>query len=606
MKLRVISILFFLAFCLVASAAKPKSDVELFLIPQPQSVKMLSERRLALGDKEPSVRMDAPSNWNDERYTLSITPKGIEITARSPQGVIWAQRTLRQLRGADGTYPHLRIDDWPEFPLRGFMYDDGRNFVGVDRIKKFLDFMSEYKLNLFHWHLTDKPAWRIQSFCFPQLNDGKFQRPGRDQGLFYTYDQIREVIAYARERGITVLPEIDMPGHSDFFQTTFGFSMDSPQGREVLEKCLNEFFREIPADLCPMIHIGSDEVNARQPEVFMKWAQELVRSNGRTPFVWDPGLPADSLTVRQCWREADPENSFLPEASPFVDSAMGYLNYYDPMQMPARIFFHTPCGSGKVDDKALGGIACLWNDVRVADKDKLAAHNGMAGGVMAFADRFWRGGVISGEELGSLYPEPDSKAMMQFEAFQNRVANHKQRFHPDELSYWERIHANPWRVEIDADTIHRSFVAWGDILNLDELCLRHGIPADTPVSCSMTRTVVSSVDRTARFKIGFEAPARSNRRSDGIASQGHWPNYGHIEVNGVPVAPPRWLEPDTYRYHYPTWARLEEELPYTDEQLYWMREPLKIPLKAGENTVKMTLRRHFPGQVFQASFIECE
>lgn len=438
MKLRAFTLLLFLSLCLGSFARKPKSDVELFLIPQPQSVKMLSDRKLSFGHKEPVVRMDAPADWDNERYTLCITPKGIEIVARSQQGVIWARRTLAQLQRRDGSYPHLRIDDWPEFPLRGFMYDDGRNFVGVDHIKKFIDFMSEYKLNLFHWHLTDKPAWRIQSYCFPQLNDGKFQRPGRDQGCFYTYDQIRRVIAYARERGITVLPEIDMPGHSDFFRTTFGFSMDSPRGREVLEKCLKEFFQEIPADICPMIHIGSDEVNAREPELFMKWAQELVRSYGRTPFVWDPGLPSDSLTVRQIWREADPENTFSTESSPFVDSAMGYLNYHDPMQMPARIFFHTPCGSGNADDKALGGIVCLWNDVRVADKDKLAAHNGMAGGVMAFAEHFWGGGIVA-----------------------------------------------------------------------------------------------------------------------------------------------------------------DEELPYTDEQLYWMRRPLEIPLKAGENTVKMTLRRHFPAKSFR-------
>lgn len=586
-------------------AKPPKKNSDLNLIPYPRQVELLSSRVFVPQREEPVVRMNAPAEWNAERYSLSVTPKGIEIVARTEQGVIWAYRTLRQLRRDDGTYPNVRIEDWPEFPIRGFLHDDGRNFVGVERIKSFLDIMSAYKLNLFQWHLTDKPAWRIECRCYPQLNEGKFQRPGREQGSFYTYSQIREVIDYARQRGITVLPEIDMPGHSDFFQTTFGFSMDSPRGRAVLEKCLKEFFEEIPVELCPMIHIGSDEVRIGDPRGFMKWAQETVRSYGRTTFSWDPGLPADSFTVRQFWRGGSPEKVSYPEGLPFVDSGMGYLNLFDPLLMPAKIFFHTPCGTGKAGDSALGGIVCLWNDVRVADKDVLMQHNGVAGGVMAFAERFWCGGTTSDKWLGTLLPAPDSKEMLCFEQFQKRMACHKRRFLSEELSYWEPIHASQWQVEIQADTMRRSFTAWGDVLDLNELCRQYGIPDKFSVDCTISRTLFSPDKRTGYFKIGFEAPARSNRCSDGIAEQGHWPNRGSIEVNGVLVNPPVWLEPGAYRYHYPTWARLEEEVPYTDEQLYWMCSPVAIPLKSGENTIKLSLRRHFPGQVFQAAFVEC-
>ena len=587
-------------------ANPPMIDSDLNLIPQPRRVDLLSRRKFVPQQEEVTIRMDAPAEWNEERYSLSVTPERIEIIARTERGVIWARNTLRQLRRKDGTYPHVRIEDWPEFPIRGFLHDDGRNFVGVERIKNFLDLMSAYKLNLFQWHLTDKPAWRIECRCYPQLNNGKFQRPGRDQGCFYTYSQIREVIEYAKKRGIMVLPEIDMPGHSDFFQTTFGFSMDSQQGREVLEKCLKEFFEEIPVELCPVVHIGSDEVHIREPKGFMKWAQETVRNSGRSIFAWDPGLPADSLTVRQFWRGGSPEKVSYPQGLPFVDSSMGYLNIFDPLLMPAKIFFHTPCGTGKANESALGGIVCLWNDVRVADKDVLMSHNGIAGGMMAFAERFWCGGTTSDEWLGTLLPAPDSEAMRRFEQFQQRMTHHKLRFLPEDLSYWEPIHASQWQVELQADTMRRSFIAWGDVLDLNELCRLHGISDKFSVNCTITRKLFSTGKRTGYFKIGFEAPARSNRCSDGIAEQGSWPNGGRIEVNGVLVNPPIWLEPGYYRYHYPTWARLEEELPYTDEQLYWMRSPVAVPLNAGENIVKISLRRHFPGQVFHAAFVECD
>ena len=106
------------------------------------------------------------------------------------------------------------------------MHDTGRNFQTIEMLKETIDLMSLYKINYFHWHLTDNPAWRIECKVYPQLNDAQYQRPGRDCGKFYTYDEIRELIAYAKERGITVMPEIDMPGHSAYFRNAFGFSTD--------------------------------------------------------------------------------------------------------------------------------------------------------------------------------------------------------------------------------------------------------------------------------------------------------------------------------------------------------------------------------------------
>ncbi len=100
----------------------------------------------------------------------------------------------------------------------------------------------------------------------------------------------------------------------------------------------------------------------------MRWAQDVIGRHGRRALVWDPGLPADSLTIRQFWREGRPNDLEYPKGVPFVDSGMGYLNNYDPLLSPFKIYFHPLCGTGSSDRHRLGGIICLWNDVRVADK----------------------------------------------------------------------------------------------------------------------------------------------------------------------------------------------------------------------------------------------
>lgn len=575
------------------------------IIPRPKHIEIVANRNVLPTHSEPAVSFaDPASGWRPEQYSLAITPDSILITATDKQGVVWANRTLSQLRRPDGSYPLVRITDYPEFPIRGFLYDDGRNFAGTDRIKRYLDLMSEYKLNLFQWHLTDKPAWRIESRCYPVLNDGRFHRPGRDQGCYYTYDQIREIFEYAALRGIQVVPEIDMPGHSDYFRTTFGVTMESEEGRKILEECLSEFFDEIPQSICPYLHIGSDEVHISNPKEFMEWAQTFVRKHGRQPLCWDPGLVADSLTIRQFWRDGNPGKIEYPKNVPFVDSGMGYLNYYDPLLMPAKIYFHTPCGKGYADDYALGGIICLWNDVRASDKDLVAPHSGMAGGIMAFAERFWNGGATSENWVGTVLPEPGSDAMKGFEEFQSRMSAHKDRWLGPELSYWDPVRATPWRMEVSSDSLSAAFEVYGDVLDLNELCARHGIGPEIMLECRLTRSIECAADTIARYRVGFDAPARSNRISDGIPAQGKWENFGVITVNGQEVRPPVWHEPGLYRYHFNTWAKPEEELPYTDEQLYWMREPLLVPLKKGHNVIEVSLRRHFKGQRFQFGLVE--
>lgn len=499
----------------------------------------------------------------------------------------WAMATLAQLTDAQGRLPDVEIHDWAEYPFRGFMHDVGRNFQSLGLLKETLDLMAFYKINRFHWHLTDYPAWRIECRCFPQLNDPQFQRPGRDCGKFYTYDEIRELIAYARERGIMVVPEIDMPGHSAYFTAAFGFAMDSEEGMAVIERLIDEFCAEIPDTLCPYLHIGSDEVHVADPEGFMTFTERMARKHHRQPVAWDPGLPSAPSTIRQVWNTAAVSNAqAASKGGRFIDSFMGYLNYYDPIYFTNKLFLHKACNQDTPDTTtALGGILCLWNDVRVDEKENIALHNGMVNGMMAYAERFWNGGSGTWEQLAG---------------FEKTMAFHRDSLLADHDIRWVANAQTVWDIRINSATI---LTARGGALDLDALCTGHNLSRDTAMA-EATTLLFAARDTVIRAWVGFETPARSNRISSGIGQQGEWENRGRLWVNGKEILPPGpWQEPGRYAYRFHTWGKPQEEEPFTDEQLYWMREPAYIPLRAGWNTVKMLVPKQFKGQRWGFAFL---
>ncbi|HUQ17732.1 MAG TPA: family 20 glycosylhydrolase, partial [Candidatus Saccharimonadales bacterium] len=183
------------------------------------------------GEPGPSVAIglqpDAPEGA--EAYALTVTPERIELRAREAAGLRHGLATLRQLAAAPGGMPAVRIEDAPRFSYRGLHLDVGRHFFPVAFIKKYIDAMAAFKLNTFHWHLTEDQGWRLEIQRYPELTtvgawrDETIIGPARDRperydgkrhGGFYTQAEAREVVAYAAERGITVLPEIEMPGHA--------------------------------------------------------------------------------------------------------------------------------------------------------------------------------------------------------------------------------------------------------------------------------------------------------------------------------------------------------------------------------------------------------
>ena len=581
------------------------------LIPAPKEIKYLSDKVVRLKSIDSKI---IPSDGApNEQYILKTKGGRAVIIAQSEQAAVWGAATLRQLTDKEGYVPEVEITDYPAFPIRGFMHDTGRNFREVELLKRDIDLMSAYKLNVFHWHLTDNPAWRIECKVYPQLNDAKYQTKGRDEGRFYSYDEIRDVIAYAKQRGIMIIPEIDMPGHSKYFKTTFGFEMATEQGMAVLEKCLKEFFAEIPKEDCPYIHIGSDEVKVADPEGFMRFCEGLVKEAGRTPIAWDPGLPPAEGTIGQIWYASIGETlKKEPYPRRYIDSYMGYLNNSCPIINTSRNFIHHACTSNGANEMARGGILCLWNDVNVDDPEKLLPHNGMPEGMLAFAERFWVGGKGYGLESEDLIPSPDSDAHKDLVEFEQRLSYHRDNHLKDYDIRWVANASQPWQVTIPATKgtpieQMKWTKAWGGAIDLHAICKVNGVKTETEMEAWLKTEIYATRDTVITAMVGFESPSRANRISNGIGKQGLWEAGGRLIVNGIDIYPSKeWNEPGKYNYHYNTWHRPENEEPYTDEQLFWTREPAYIPLKAGWNTIMLYAPRLFNINNWVAAFIPVE
>lgn len=199
------------------------------LIPWPRHVELQPGDAVHPPASGPVVRVD-PS-WQDptgEGYRLTVDSAGVVITARTEAGAFYARQTLRQLVRADGTVPRVVIEDAPRFRWRGMHLDVGRHIYPVEFIKRYIDLLARYKLNTFHWHLTEDQGWRLEIKAYPRLTEvGSCRRetvvarnfdPYVGDGIpycgFYTQEEVRDVVRYAAERHVTVVPEIEMPGHS--------------------------------------------------------------------------------------------------------------------------------------------------------------------------------------------------------------------------------------------------------------------------------------------------------------------------------------------------------------------------------------------------------
>ena len=338
----------------------------------------------------------------DESYKLEVTSSGAQLSAPTTLGVMRGLQTFLQLvemTPQGFAVPPVVIEDKPRFPWRGLMIDSGRHFMPVDVIKRNLDGMAAVKMNVFHWHLSENQGFRIESKRFPKL-----QEMGSD-GLYYTQDQVRDVIAYAHDRGVRVIPEFDMPGHStawfvgypDLASAPGPYTIERKWGvfdpamdptRESTYKFLDAFIGEM-TKLFPdqFFHIGGDEVNGKQwdanPKIqefmrahglknnadlqayFNTRIQKIVAKHGKTMEGWDeilrPDLP--KTIVIQSWRG---QQSLADAARQGYRGLLSSGYYLDLMGSAASHYAVDPFADGAASlsdeerQRILGGEACMW------------------------------------------------------------------------------------------------------------------------------------------------------------------------------------------------------------------------------------------------------
>ena len=339
----------------------------------------------------------------DESYSLEISSTGAKLDAATTLGIMRGLQTFLQMvqTTSDGfAVPAIAIRDQPRFSWRGLMIDVSRHFIPLDVLKRNLDGMAAVKLNVFHWHLSDDQGFRVESQKFPKL-----QELGSD-GLYYTQAEVRDLIAYAHDRGIRVVPEFDMPGHSTAWFVgypelasapgpyqierkwgVFDPAMDPTQERtyKFLDTFIGEMARLFPDQY---FHIGGDEVNGKQwdanPNIqafmrahgmknnqdlqayFNTRVQKIVSKHGKTMVGWDeilrPDLPKD--IVVQSWRGQDS----LAAAAKLGYRGLLSFGYYVDLNWPASRHYavdpiSAPANLGPEEkQRILGGEACMWSE----------------------------------------------------------------------------------------------------------------------------------------------------------------------------------------------------------------------------------------------------
>ena len=384
---------------------------------------------------------------DDESYRLTVTPESIELLAVTDIGALRGLQTLLQLLTLDqrgATFPALTIIDEPRFPWRGLMIDASRHFMPVEMVKRNLDGMAAVKLNVLHWHLVDDQGFRVECLVHPKLHE-----LGSD-GLYYTRAQVREVIDYAADRGIRVVPEFDLPGHGTAWLTAYPELASAP-GPYVIERSwgifdptvnpiveetytfLDAFFAEM-SELFDdeFMHIGGDENNGKQwlanPEIvafmeangydeplmlqrhFNERIQEILSRHGKRMVGWDEilqdGLPKN--VVIQSWRGRE---------SLFEAARLGYAGilsngYYIDLIHPTDHHYLNdpmpPDSDLSVDEAArvLGGEATMWAEYVSPE----TVDSRIWPRTAAIAERLWSPGSI--RDLEDMYRRLDRISLM--------------------------------------------------------------------------------------------------------------------------------------------------------------------------------------------------
>lgn len=358
----------------------------------------------------------------DEAYRLSVSNKRIKIEAVTEQGVYWAMQTLRQLeqkKGKRSSVAGCEIVDWPAFRIRGFMQDVGRSYISMEELKREIEILSRFKINVFHWHLTENQAWRLESKIFPMLNDSvnTIRMPGK----YYTLEEARDLVDFCKKHQVLLIPEIDMPGHSAAFVRAFRHDMQSPEGMKILKLLLDEVCETFDV---PYLHIGTDEVEFTNPH-FVPEMVAYVRSKGKKVISWNPGwhYKPGEIDMTHLWSYRGKAQPGIPA----IDSKFHYLNHFDVFGDIVALYNSRIYDQAEGSEDIAGTILALWHDRLIDNEWNLVIENGLYPNMLAIAERAWRGGGTEYfDGLGTILPPEDTEAFKEFADFEKRMLWHKE------------------------------------------------------------------------------------------------------------------------------------------------------------------------------------
>ncbi len=541
----------------------------------------------------------APAKTANEAYALEIAPDGVTITAPGPEAERWARVTLAQLgrlAGGGGT-PACRIADWPRFPLRGLMLDCGRNYLSLETIRDMIGFMSAYKMNVFHWHLTDYFGWRLESKVYPQLQSD--QATTRFPGRYYTQKEFRELIDHAAARGVIVIPEFDVPGHTLAFRRAFGFEkMNEPRVKGIILDLIDELCALAPPATMPYIHLGTDEVNQETkgniddvPDEWIDAWAARVAEHGRKLIGWWPGqtIKSPGKQIKEVWgwsqySRYDDRPEIAGAAYPYLDSTdLFYPNHADPFELLNASAFQTPCPWGP-EEKKLGAMLSVWHDDRIVESADIVRQIAVYPGIVLLSDNFWRGrDPGTSRRFLSRLPYPDDPLFARAADIERRVIAQRDRVLTDLKQPFPFVAQTGmrWRLTVGGETF--APIAQGTVYPHRPL-FEGSFYGPNEGTAVLETWIRSPEDRTVGVWIGATAFARSGGRYvDGpVPPPGEWNRHGAtVEVNGERVRGPDWKNPGAV-------GKASREIPLTNED-YFYREPTPVRFRKGWNHVKLTL-----------------
>ena len=574
------------------------------ILPAEVSAEVPAERLKSPVVSFGKVSGSVPANVADQAYSVVIAPEGVKVVAGGAAGERYARVTLDQLAklAEGGTVPAGTIIDWPDIKWRGVMNDCGRNFLDLDGVKAIIDLAARYKMNLFHWHLTEYHGWRLESKLYPGLTAPETML--RQVGKHYTQEDFREVIAYAGARGVTVMPELDVPGHSLALRKGLGVStMKDPLVDRAVTELIDELCSLAPKDVMPFIHLGTDEVRIAPERVedgqCSRWAEAVAR-NGRIAVGWAPGekMSSSGEIVDMVWGHGHETNT----THRLFDAADFYFGSLGPELLLNRAQFAKACSWDVAPERKLGAIACCWHDDNVGeDTMRLFLNTAFAPALVALADNFWHGRPESTKEFFKRLPPNGSLALAYTKFLENRIVAQRDKVLKDFPMPFPYVRQTQfrWRVT-DGDGRLIDGCYPGGLLDIGSF-----VTNKTGLVVAET-WIHSPEDRTVGAWIDFNRTATTGGRCFYHGPElGQWSSLGSsVEVNGEKVPPPAWRHPGVYS----EWKKLPKDgkvwlcngVPYSDavsetpidDEWHFVREPTPIRLRSGWNHVKLTMPKH--------------